>query len=164
MCIRDSSYTGDFQWQKGSDLFSNITIDGENYNLGNSISNANTHSLNTLLDFQKFYRYLGLNKFTGDSSRRGPDRGFAVQSRDNSGSKKVNPILKSLIKLITNLKRIQINYSENNGTFLPGYLETPGFFGSSNPSWGYIFGSQKDIRYLAARNGWLTVFPEFNQQ
>ena len=42
--------------------------------------------------------------------------------------------------------------------FLPGYLETPGFFGSSNPSWGYIFGSQKDIRYLAARNGWLTVF------
>ena len=43
-------------------------------------------------------------------------------------------------------------------------METPGFFGSSNPSWGYIFGSQKDIRYLAARNGWLTVFPEFNQQ
>ena len=74
------SYTGDFQWQKGSDLFSNIIIDGENYNLGNSISNANTHSLNTLLDFQKFYRYLGLNKFTEDSSRRGPDRGFAVQS------------------------------------------------------------------------------------
>ncbi|PDH48133.1 MAG: cell surface protein SprA [Bacteroidetes bacterium MED-G13] len=158
------SYTGDFQWQKGSDLFSNITIDGENYNLGNSISNANTHSLNTLLDFNKFYRYLGLNKFTGDSSRRGPDRGFAVQSRDNSGSKKVNPILKSFVKLITYLKRIQINYTENNGTFLPGYLETPGFFGSSNPSWGYIFGSQKDIRYLAARNGWLTVFPEFNQQ
>ena len=31
------SYTGDFQWQKGSDLFTNIIIDGENYNLGNSI-------------------------------------------------------------------------------------------------------------------------------
>jgi cell surface protein SprA len=29
---------------------------------------------------------------------------------------------------------------------------------------GYTFGSQRDIRDLAARNGWLTVFPEFNQQ
>ena len=28
----------------------------------------------------------------------------------------------------------------------------------------YVFGSQRDIRYLAARNGWLTDFPDFNQQ
>ena len=47
---------------------------------------------------------------------------------------------------------------------MPGFLETPGFLGSFSPSFGYVFGSQKDIRYLAARNGWLTVFPEFNQQ
>ncbi len=28
---------------------------------------------------------------------------------------------------------------------------------------GFIFGSQADVRYEAARNGWLTSFPEFNQ-
>jgi len=62
------------------------------------------------------------------------------------------------------IKRVQINYSENNGTFLPGYLQTPGFIGTTKPTLGYTLGSQRDIRYLVSRNGWLTVFPEFNQQ
>ena len=66
--------------------------------------------------------------------------------------------------MLTAVKRIQFNYAENNGTFLPGYLQIPDFIGSFKPTFGYVFGSQRDIRYLAARNGWLTVFPEFNQQ
>ena len=66
--------------------------------------------------------------------------------------------------MITTVKRIQFNYAENNGTFLPGYLQTPDFIGSFKPTFGYVFGSQRDIRFLAARNGWLTVFPDFNQQ
>ena len=153
------SYTGDYQWQKGSDLFGNLTLDGQTYDLGNSISNANTHNINSVLDMQKFYRYLGLTKFSKNSDSKSV-RGFT----SNNSTKKTNPILKSLINLVTTVKRVQINYSENNGSFLPGYLETPGFIGSFTPSFGYVFGSQKDIRYLAARNGWLTVFPEFNQQ
>ena len=153
------SYTGDYQWQKGSDLFGNLTLDGQTYDLGNSISNANTHNINSVLDMQKFYRYLGLTKFSKNSDSKSV-RGFS----SSNSTKKTNPILKSLINLVTTVKRVQINYSENNGSFLPGYLETPGFIGSFTPSFGYVFGSQKDIRYLAARNGWLTVFPEFNQQ
>ena len=153
------SYTGDYQWQKGSDLFGNLTLDGQTYDLGNSISNANTHNINSVLDMQKFYRYLGLTKFSKNSDSKSV-RGFS----SSNSTKKTNPILKSLINLVTTVKRVQINYSENNGSFLPGYLETPGFIGSFSPSLGYVFGSQKDIRYLAARNGWLTVFPEFNQQ
>ena len=153
------SYTGDFQWQKGSDLFGNLTLDGQTYDLGNSISNANTHNINSVLDMQKLYRYLGLNKFNRGADTKAV-RGFA----QNNGTKKINPILKSFIDLITTVKRIQINFSENNGSYLPGFLDTPGFIGSFTPTFGYVFGSQKDIRYLAARNGWLTVFPEFNQQ
>jgi cell surface protein SprA len=154
------SYTGDFQWQKGSDLFGNLTLNGQTYDLGNSISNANTHNINSTLDMQKLYKYLGLNKSSGKGSDSKSVRGFNAPANQ----KKTNPILKSLTDLITMVKRIQINYSENNGSFLPGFLQTPGFIGSFTPSFGYVFGSQKDIRYLAARNGWLTVFPEFNQQ
>jgi cell surface protein SprA len=154
------SYSGDYQWQKGSDLFGNLTLNGQTYDLGNSISNANTHNINSTMDMQKLYKYLGLSQ----SSRKGDDsksvRGFSAPET----KKKTNPILKSLIDIITMVKRIQLNYSENNGSFLPGFLQTPGFMGSFTPSFGYVFGSQKDIRYLAARNGWLTVFPEFNQQ
>ncbi|GIS27980.1 MAG: hypothetical protein CM15mP129_01770 [Chloroflexota bacterium] len=118
--------------------------------------------MNTLLDFQKFYRYLGLNKFTGDSSRRGPDRGFAVQSRDNSGSKKVNPILKSFIKLITNLKRIQINYSENNGTFTR-IFRNPGFL-DLQIRHGDIFLAVKRYQIFGCKEWMVNCFPEFNQQ
>ena len=153
------SYTGDYQWQKGSDLFGNLTLNGETYDLGNSISNANTHNINSSMDMQKLYRYLGLTKFN-----RNTDRKVLRETPNNNQPKKINPILKSLINLITAVKRIQINYSENNGSYLPGFLETPGFIGAFSPSFGYVFGSQRDIRYLAARNGWLTVFPEFNQQ
>ena len=156
------AYTGDFQWQKGSDLFGNLTIDGQTYDLGNTVSNANTHNLNTTLDMQRLYRYLGLVKKTNrKAGPRGP-----VPGADNAQQtpKKSNAFLNAAIDIITMVKRVQVNYSENNGTFLPGYLETPGFIGTFKPTFGYTFGSQRDIRQLAARNGWLTVFPDFNQQ
>ena len=100
------SYTGDFQWQKGSDLFGNLTLNGQTYDLGNSISNANTHNINSVLDMQKLYRYLGLTKFNRSADTKAV-RGFA----QNNSPKKTNPILKSFIDLITTVKRIQINYS-----------------------------------------------------
>ena len=56
------SYTGDFQWNKGSDLL----VGDADTTLGNSISNANQHNLNTSFDMRKLYRYLGIKK----SSRR----------------------------------------------------------------------------------------------
>ena len=149
------SYTGDYQWQKGSDLFGNLTLDGVTYDLGNSISNSNTHNLNTVLDMPKFYRYLGLKKNNNPNSR---------STRKTPGSNNTNSVYESIINLVTMVKKVQFNYSENNGSFLPGFLETPGFFGVFTPSIGYVFGSQKDVRYLAARKGWLTVFPDFNQQ
>ena len=46
----------------------------------------------------------------------------------------------TLIDLVTMVKRIQINYTENNGTFLPGYINTPGFIGTLKPTLGlYIW-------------------------
>ena len=86
--------------------------------------------------------------------------GNPIKSKAGAGTK----ILNGAIDLLTSVKRIQINYSENNGTFLPGYLPTPGFLGTLKPSLGFTFGSQANIRDRAARNGWLTVYQDFNQQ
>jgi cell surface protein SprA len=107
----------------------------------------------------KFYRYIGLVK----NNNRSSDKQSLGTQRNTPTNNKFS-FKKTVIDLLTSVKRIQINYSENNGSFLPGYLQTPDFIGSFRPSLGYVFGSQRDIRYLAARNGWLTVFPEFNQQ
>src|SRR5690606_6649884 len=68
-----------------------------------------------------------------------------------------------LIGVVTSLKTVQVNYTENNGTVLPGYLPSIGFLGTSKPTLGFIFGSQEDVRYHAAVNGWLTNYPNYNQ-
>jgi cell surface protein SprA len=128
------SYTGDFQWQKGSDLFGNLTLNGETYDLGNSISNANTHNINSSLDMLKLYRYVGLIKKR--SSVTAEKKPFGNQ-RNSSSTKKFS-FKNTVVDLLTSIKRIQINYSENNGSFLPGYLQTPDFIGSFRPSLGYV--------------------------
>lgn len=64
---------------------------------------------------------------------------------------------------MTSVKNIQVNYTENSGTVLPGYTPSIGFLGTSKPSLGFIFGSQDDVRYESAKNGWLTTYDNFNQ-
>jgi len=84
----------------------------------------------------------------------------AENNRLSSGEKTYNTV----VGLLSAVKRIQINYQENNGTFLPGYLPSIGFMGTFKPTVGFTFGSQEEIRYQAARKGWLTLYQEFNQQ
>ncbi|WP_417856132.1 cell surface protein SprA [Xanthomarina gelatinilytica] len=163
------SYSGDFQWQKGSDLFGNLEVDGQTYDLGNTVSNANRHNINTTLNMNKFYNYIGLKKKTirktpTPAARPTPDGkpqdGSKPAKAKNGGQKLANVG----IDILTSLKRVQVNYSETNGTYLPGYLRTPGFIGTLKPTVGFTFGSQKDVRHLAAKNGWLTLYPDFNEQ
>ncbi len=165
------AYSGNFQWQKGSDLYGDLELDGETYDLGHTIQNANTHNINASLDMNRFYKYIGLVKkpirtVRTRTTTAGPPG--APKPKDSKPPKAKNKsatkLLNAGVDILTTIKRIQLNYSENNGTFLPGYLQTPGFIGTLKPSFGYTFGSQSDIRYLAARRGWLTLFPEFNQQ
>ncbi len=176
------AYTGQFQWQKGSDLYGNLPIETTDangvtttntYDLGNTISNGNSHNINSTFDMNKLYKYLGIAKkrnrrSNGKVSRKRnstPPRGKDKDAKTaQKPKKKKNGLYNFGIGLLTSVKRIQVNYTENNGTFIPGYLDTPGFIGTSKPTLGYTFGSQRDVRARAARNGWLTVFPDFNQQ
>ncbi|MCL9768939.1 cell surface protein SprA [Flavobacterium sp. HXWNR69] len=167
------TYTGDYNWQRASDAFSTITgQDGNIYALGNTIQNANSHKLNTSLNMDTFYKYIGLtktkriknNKANASKDKNAiPKPGQQVTAPRNNISNERSVFMTGLIGVITSVKNIQINYNENNGTVLPGYLPGLGFFGSSKPTLGFVFGSQSDVRYEAAKNGWLTTFPEFNQ-
>ena len=160
------SYTGDFQWQKGSDLFGQLDIDGQTFNLGNTISNANKHNINTSLDMRQFYNYLGIkrSRSSGRSSMSRVSR-EGSQPRTSPRNEKDKFSLKDFsLNFLTGINRMQINYSENNSSFLPGYLPIPGLIGTMKPTFQYTLGSQRDIRHISARNGWLTTFDQFNQQ
>ncbi|MFL0354148.1 cell surface protein SprA [Xanthomarina sp. GH4-25] len=165
------SYSGDFQWQKGSDLFGNLEIDGQTYDLGNTISNANRHNINTTFNMNKLYNFIGLKKKT--VRKNSTPRAAAVTKEGEEGKDGPKPakvknggqkLANVGIDILTSVKRIQFNFAETNGTYLPGYLRTPGFIGTLKPTVGFTFGSQRDVRDLAARNGWLTVYPDFNEQ
>ena len=64
------------------------------------------------------------------------------------------------------VKNISINYSANQGTFLPGYLNQSKVLGQDwaklSPGLPFVFGSQKDIRLISARSGWLSKSTSLN--
>ena len=178
-------YTGSFQWQKGSDLYGNLDLSYTdpndpnnqltgNFDLGNTIQNSNQHNINATLDMNRLYKYIGLVKkpirtvrartTPGTPGGGPPGPGQNKPSTPKSKNQSVTKFLNAGVDILTTIKRIQANYSENNGIFLPGYTQTPGFIGTLRPTTGFTFGSQSDVRFLAARQGWLTFFPEFNQQ
>ncbi|WP_208103176.1 T9SS outer membrane translocon Sov/SprA [Flavobacterium ichthyis] len=161
------SYTGDYNWQRATDALSTISVDGITYRLGNTIQNAGSHRLNSTLNMDLFYRYLGLNKKAKTPNRPStpaiPKPGEKITNQNRPQAKDGNVFVDGLVGLLTSVKTVQINYTQNEGTSLPGFTPGVGFLGTTKPSLGFVLGSQSDIRYEAAKNGWLTNFPEFNQ-
>ena len=72
-------------------------------------------------------------------------------------------ILNVTYDLVTAIKTVRFSYSENNGTFLPGYSQSVGFLGRDRidgglaPTFGFVFGDQADIRERALDSNWLTT-------
>ena len=160
------SYTSNFDWQRGGDAL--IEVAGENIN---SVQNSNTHNLIVNFQMQGFYDLIGLKKRDGKiaPARRNPLTGgnsgnTSSGQTDEKPKKKSSKAFNTAVDILTMVKRINVNYSENNGKFLPGFTESIGFIGTTKPTLGFVFGSQADVRFEAARNGFLTTFSEFNSQ
>jgi len=58
------------------------------------------------------------------------------------------------------VKDATLTYTKTSGIVLPGFMPEPGPLGNNwninAPGLGFIFGSQNDIKYLAANSGWLS--------
>lgn len=164
-------YTSDFSWQRSSDAFATfLAQDGTLYQLGNTVQNSGSHKLNASLNMDMFYKYIGLTakktkKVASNVKKPAPKPGekIAPATPKSNQTEDRSKLSKYLIGFATSIKNIQLNYTENGGTLLPGYLPGLGFFGTSKPSLGFVFGDQSDIRYEAAKYGYLTNYPEFNQ-
>ena len=158
----DYAYTADFDWQAAPQNTIDINgVDVPSVNLiGNTIQNANTHNLNTTINFDAFYKGLGFEKLLLTKNQRKNakgDQGAGLprtpgrvkQNKKLSIGKK---ILKGTYNVLTSVKQGKISYSENNGQLLPGYTEDVGFLGGAPTS--FAFGSQVDIRNKALEQGW----------
>ena len=163
------TYTSNFDWQRGGDALNEV-VQAENPGEQiNTVQNASTHNLTANLGMQRFYDFLGLKKRDGkvtaaQASVRRDKAGNPANATDEKPPKKTSKAYNTLIDIVTMVKRVNVNYSENRGTVLPGYTQSIGFIGTTRPTLGFVFGSQADVRFEAARKGWLTDFSGFNSQ
>ena len=176
----DYAYTGDFDWQAASRGLITDPVTNEEFTfedkVGNLIQNANTHSVNAGLDFNKFYRNIGVDKLFSKKKRATvKQKGDAklpvktVASRNTKLSKNASTgtkILKGFVDVLTSVKKVKFSYSQNNGTLLQGYRPRIGFLGRDNysgglaPNLGFVFGGQTDILRSAIDNNWLVTRTE----
>jgi len=170
----DIRYTGSYNWQRAP--FSQDS-------LGNTIQNARTLSLNGQLNFLTLYNKVPYfkkvnQKFQRQSRTSGrslsaPSRGSTIQSKDEEKSKRDDENRITLAdygaKILMSLKNVSLVYSQNEGTFLPGYNRTssivgmdPGF---NAPGIDFVLGHQiSDFNKQAALKDWLVKNEYINQQ
>ncbi len=78
---------------------------------------------------------------------------------------KLNP-MQSIAYALTSIKQLDISYNENNGTVLPGLLSAPNWYGYGQtlggPTYGFLLGSQSDIRRTVIERGWISDSPFMN--
>ncbi len=138
--------------------------------LGNTIQNSNSVQYNGQINLTTLYNKVPYFKKLNQGNRRSRGGGNSVRNKkeqeENDGKKKKFEFLKHATRFALGIKNISINYSENQGTFLPGYLKKPQFLGQDwshmSPGIPFAFGSQKDIRDYAGRNGWITKDSRLN--
>lgn len=134
-----TTYGTNFTWQTEA----LATLNDPTINLGNTIQNARTIQVNPTLNMLSLY-----NKFA-----------FIRKSLNNKDT--TFNLSNTMIGLLTSIKNVNVAFTQTKGTFLPGYLPKTKYLGIDNvtgaPGWGFVFGSQRDIRLLAVNNGWITT-------
>ncbi len=140
--------------------------------MGNTIENSNQKQLNGKLDLGKFYNKVPYFKKLNNSNKRSSRptsrvRGGAPEPpedvNDTIEKPKVNYakiIGEGVLKTIMSIKKASVTYSSGFGMVLPGFNQEPELMGvnlgSSAPGLGFVFGDQRDIKFEAANNGWIT--------
>ncbi|HEY4107477.1 cell surface protein SprA [Puia sp.] len=126
--------------------------------LGNSISNTQQRTVLADLDFTRLYSkwklLRGLDqpppRTTTVGGRQVPDTSRRAGSAPQAAG--LTGIPKALAKLITSLKHITFNYSDNSSSTIYGFLDSSRALGmdfrSMQPGWGYVFGKRADTNFI----------------
>ncbi len=141
--------------------------------LGNTLQNTQQKSVTGELDFTRLYskwRWMrGLEPPTagGANAQKPPpgknpppvSKNKSDTAKNNSPKLKnpneppqLNVLEKAFGKILTSVKRVSINYSENSSSTIYGYLDSTQLFGmdvkTGEPGLGYIFGKQPGTNFV----------------
>jgi len=152
------SYTAKYDWVAASLLAREQ---------GNTLLNGQTRNATADLNFEQLYNKVKLLRaITMDGPLTKPttpkfyrdSTGKKIRIKDPNRLPYVTKVPRFLGKVVTSLKQINVQYNEDLGTLLPGYMDSTRIIGmnwrSRNPGLGYILGYQpdtSDINQLGAR-------------
>jgi cell surface protein SprA len=192
-------YSGNYEWRTNSTLALQAPPgpEGDSLRLGNTIQNSANLQLNANLNMVTLYNKVPFLKAANTEKKRPaaqqqpPQQAMATRRRGQEEEKKEEEEKPSIFKEILRhsartamaLRSVSGTYSLTQGTMLPGYNPTPGFFGMNQeggwaPGPGFVFGAQnpveknapggilsnpRDLRVQAGQEGWLTNSPLQNQ-
>lgn len=137
----------------------------------NTIQNTNTHNYTANFNMISLYNKIpyfrkinsGIPTNSGMSGK-GSGKGKSTKdstANDKSKTNNFTDIFEFLARGIMMLKSVSITYQETNGTGLPNFKPSSQYLGMDTrhqdaPGFGFITGSQKDIRQEAVDKGWLS--------
>jgi cell surface protein SprA len=143
----------------------------------NVISNSQSIQVNPTFNLTQLYgrsKYLKAlmapQRSPGMGNKNNPLEKMKVnkteaQNKADSIANELNKpsLKKALARTLIMVRNMSFSYRETNGQLLPGYLPRTDLFGmdfgqNNAPGFGFVFGSQKDIRFKAADNGWITLY------
>lgn len=162
-------YSTDYRWIGASRLA---------LYLGNAIENTQAKTLTAEFKFNDLYnKSKWLRKINATQVRSS-----LPQQMNNNQPKTGQPpaatqdddeqsgLVKGLMRVLMSLKRVQVNYTENAGTRLPGYIDSTKLLGmnwaSMAPGIGFVLGQQPSKQWLNdfSNRGLLTRDTLFNIQ
>ncbi|HEX6180226.1 MAG TPA: cell surface protein SprA, partial [Chitinophagaceae bacterium] len=167
------NYTATYNWI-GASLIAK--------NLGNTLQNGQDKNITAEFDFTRLYgksRWLtaidqdapGSTYAQPDSTaKKVTDTTKGKRKRDPNAPIQLNGFTKAIGRVLTSIKRVSLNYTENATTTIYGYTDSTQLIGSNlhsgAPGLGFVFGRQPDTNDINryAQKGWLTMDPNFNYQ
>lgn len=144
--------------------------------LGNTVENSNTKSLNGGVTMLTLYNKIGyLKKLNSETQTKNkpntalnpklkpPQKGIKEKKDTTEVKDKVNYfkwILDNSLRFLMALKTANVTYTESKGTLLPGFKPSPNLIGldlsNGAPGFLFAFGGQRSIIQDAKDNDWLT--------
>ncbi len=157
-----ASYTAKYDWM-GASLLTR--------SLGNTILNGQTRNLNGEFNLEQLYqKWKFLRNVYTDAPPSAPKTDSAGKAVKQPNAPSFVPgVPRFFARLLTSVKRVGVQFNEDMGTLLPGFLDSTRFLGmnmnSNAPGWKYVLGYQpdtNDINVMGSR-GLLTRDNLFNE-
>ncbi|HMH20679.1 MAG TPA: cell surface protein SprA, partial [Puia sp.] len=164
-----AGYSASYTWTGASELAKSF---------GNSLQNSQQKTVLADLDFISLYskwkvlRQLEQQAPPGTNAKPPPVKGDTARNKKSSqeSSYQLKGLPKAMARILTSLKHITVNYTDNSSSSIYGFLDSSRVLGmnlrSMQPGWGYVFGMRPDTNFVnrLGKKGLLSTDTGFNNQ